>query len=72
MNILICGGLKEANYVVNAFKASHNHLVIINENEKIAKSISELNHIDVINSDPTKRFSFEVADVFQESNLHCL
>ena len=64
MNILICGGLKEANYVVNAFKASHNHLVIINENEKIAKSISELNHIDVINSDPTKRFSFEVADVF--------
>lgn len=64
MNILICGGLKEANYVINAFKKTHNHLVIINEDERICKNISELNHLDVINSDPTKRYSFEVADVF--------
>lgn len=64
MNILICGGYKEANFVINAFKGNHNKLTVINEDEKIAKSLSELNGIDVFNSDPTKRYSFEVADVF--------
>lgn len=63
MNILICGGLKEANYVINAFKKK-NKIVVINEDEKMSTSISELNGIDVYNSDPTKKYSFEIADVY--------
>ena len=63
MNVLICGGGKETTYVINSFKGSKNLLRVINGDEKISNTISEINQIDVINSDPTKFFSFEVADV---------
>ena len=58
MNVLICGGGKETTYVINSFKGSKNILRVINGDEKISNTISEINQIDVINSDPTKFFSF--------------
>lgn len=63
MKILICGGKREADYVVRSFKEAGNHLVIMNDDEKTAKKLSELNGTDVLLVNPTKIYSFEIADV---------
>jgi len=63
MKILIAGGKREADYVVRSFKESGNRLVVMNDDEKTAKRISELNGVSVLLTDPTKMYSFEIADV---------
>lgn len=63
MNILVCGGKLEADYVLGAFQKHGNHIVVMNEDEETADLLSEHYGIDVMRTDPTKIFSFEVADV---------
>jgi len=63
MNILICGGTSEADYVLSAFKKSHNRIVVMNDNHETADLLSEHYDLDVIMVDPTKIYSFEEADV---------
>jgi trk system potassium uptake protein TrkA len=63
MNILICGGTSEADYVLSAFKKSHNRIVVMNDNDETADLLSEHYDLDVIKVDPTKIYSFEEADV---------
>lgn len=64
MNILICGGRQQADYVLSVFAGKHsNNIVVINDDEKIADTISEHYGISVIDLDPTKKYSFEIANV---------
>ena len=48
MNILICGGTSEADYVLSAFKKSHNRIVVMNDNDETADLLSEHSDLDVI------------------------
>lgn len=63
MNILVCGGKTEADYVLSAFKKHGNHIVVMNEDDDTAELLSEHYSLDVFKIDPTKIYSFEVADV---------
>ncbi len=63
MNILVCGGKSEADYVLSAFKKHGNRIVVINEDEDTVNLLSEHYDLDVFKSDPTKIYSYEVADV---------
>ncbi|MFA6829675.1 MAG: TrkA family potassium uptake protein [Bacilli bacterium] len=65
MKILICGGNTEADYAIRSFSDGHNKLVVINDDANIAKILSERNSISVLDTDPTKLYSFEIADVFE-------
>ena len=64
MNILICGGRLEADYILSAFKKRGNRIVVMNPDEATAELLSEHYDIDVVKTDPTKIYSFELADVF--------
>jgi len=64
MKIVICGGNKEADFVIRAFKKAGHTITVINGNEAIARQLSENNGIDVILSDPTKVYSYKDADVY--------
>ena len=64
MNILICGGRQQADYVLSVFASKRNNrIVVMNEDDRIAERISEHYDLPVISSDPTKRYSFEIADI---------
>lgn len=64
MNILICGGKQQADYVLSVFTdKKKNKIVVLNEDKATCERISEHYGIPVLNSDPTKRYSFEIADV---------
>lgn len=63
MNILICGGKTEADYVLSAFKQGRNRIVIMNDDDKTAEILSEHYDLDILKVDPTKIYSFEEADV---------
>lgn len=63
MNILICGGKSEADYVLSAFKKGKNKIVIMNDDEKTVEALSEHYSLDILKVDPTKIYSFEEADV---------
>ncbi len=63
MNILICGGKHEADYVLSAFTRSRNRIVVINEDDETADLLSEHYNLDILKADPTKIYSFEEADV---------
>ncbi len=64
MNIVVCGGRQQADYLLSVFAKKHgNRIVVINDDEKIADSISEHYDLPVIKTDPTKKYSFEIADV---------
>lgn len=63
MKILICGGKNEADFVIRAFNKGNNKLVIMNDDSQTAKMLSERNDVDVIDTDPSKLYSFEIADI---------
>lgn len=64
MNILICGGKQQALYVLSVFvNNKKNKIVVINNDQLISDEISEHYNIPVIVSDPSKHYSFEIADV---------
>ena len=63
MNILVCGGKVEADYVLRAFKKQGNNIVIMNEDDDTVEMLSEHYDLDVLKIDPTKIYSFETADV---------
>lgn len=63
MNILVCGGKSEADYVLSAFKHGRNRIVIMNDDDKTADILSEHYDLDILKVDPTKIYSFEEADV---------
>ena len=64
MNIVVCGGRQQADYLLSVFANKRgNRIVVINDDEKIADTISEHYVLDVIKTDPTKKYSFEIADV---------
>jgi trk system potassium uptake protein len=63
MNILVCGGKAEADYVLSAFRKHGNRIVVMNEDDDTAELLSEHYSLDVFKIDPTKIYSFEVADV---------
>ena len=64
MNIVVCGGRQQADYLLSVFANKRgNRIVVINDDEKIADTISEHYGLDVIKTDPTKKYSFEIADV---------
>lgn len=63
MNILVCGGKTEADYVLSAFKKHGNRIVVINDDDDTAEVLSEHYDLDIFKTDPTKIYSFEVADV---------
>lgn len=63
MNILVCGGKAEADYVLSAFRSHNNRIVVMNADNDTAELLSEHYSIDVFKIDPTKIYSFEVADV---------
>ncbi len=63
MNILVCGGKAEADYVLSAFRKHGNRVVVMNEDDDTAEFLSEHYSLDVFKIDPTKIYSFEVADV---------
>jgi len=64
MNILICEGNKEANYIIKEFKRLNHNIVVINNDYSISQFLSEQNAIDVINNDPTKEFALENAQIY--------
>lgn len=64
MNIVICGGKQQADYVLSVFAYNkNNRIVVINDNELIADMISEHYGIPVLQMEPTKKYSFEIADI---------
>lgn len=64
MNIVICGGHLQADYVLSVFANKRgNRIVVINDDEKTCDVISEHYGLSVIQTDPTKRYSFEIADI---------
>ncbi len=64
MNIVVCGGRQQADYLLSVFANKRgNNIVVINDDEKIADTISEHYGLEVIKSDPTKHYSFEIANV---------
>ena len=64
MNILICEGNKEANYIIKEFKRLHHNIVVINNDYNVSQFLSEQNGIDVINDDPTKEFALDNAQIY--------
>jgi trk system potassium uptake protein TrkA len=64
MKILVCGGKNEAEYVISAYVGGRNKIVVMNNNEHVAKEISETYDLEVLVTDPTKMYSFEIADVY--------
>lgn len=63
MNILICGGHAEADYVLSAFHKHGNRIVVMNEDEDTCEELSDHYGLDILKTDPTKLYSFEIADV---------
>lgn len=63
MNILICGGRMEADYVLSAFHKRGNRIVVMNSSADTCELLSEHYGLDVLKTDPTKIYSFEIADV---------
>lgn len=64
MNILVCGGKQQADYVLSVFtKNKNNNIVVMNNDTFTVERISEHYGLSVIETDPTKKFSFEIADV---------
>ena len=64
MNIVVCGGRQQADYLLSVFANKRgNRIVVINDDEKIGDTISEHYGLGVIKTDPTKKYSFEIADV---------
>jgi trk system potassium uptake protein TrkA len=64
MKIIVCGGNKEADFVIREFKKGGHRIAVINGNEIIAKQLSENNGLDVILSDPTKIYSYTDSNVY--------
>ena len=51
MNIVVCGGRQQADYLLSVFANKRgNRIVVINDDEKIADTISEHYGLDVIKS----------------------
>ena len=65
MKILICGSNNQAEYVAKVFSETNNKIVILSDNEKEAESLSKLKNTTVFLTDPTKIYSFEIADVYE-------
>lgn len=64
MNILVCGGKQQADYILSAFaKQKGNKIVVMNNDSRTVERICEHYGIPVIQTDPTKIYSFEIADV---------
>lgn len=64
MNIVICGGRKQADYVLSVFANKRgNRIVVLNDDHETSDAISEHYGLPVIETDPTKKYSFEIADV---------
>ncbi len=63
MNILVCGGKAEADYVLSAFRKHGNRIVVLNEDDDTADLLSEHYSLDIFKVDPTKIYSYEIADV---------
>lgn len=63
MRILIADGKNNADYVIREFLKLGHQIVVINNDEETARELSERNGIEVINSDPTKIFSFVNSEV---------
>lgn len=64
MNILVCGGKQQADYILSAFtNQKGNKIVVMNNDSLTADRISEHYGISVIQTDPTKKYSFEIANV---------
>lgn len=64
MKILIVGGKREADYVIKAFNKPKNKIVVINDSPSVSKMLSANNGIQILNTDPTKLYSYEEADIF--------
>lgn len=65
MKVLICGGNQQADFVIRSFtKSKRNKIVVINDDEDIAKELSDRYGIEVLDTDPTKLYSFEIADIY--------
>lgn len=64
MNIVVCGGRQQADYLLSVFANKRgNRIVVINDDDKTADNISEHYELPVIKTDPTKKYSFEIANV---------
>ncbi len=63
MNILVCGGKAEADYVLSAFRKHGNRIVVLNDDDDTADLLSEHYSLDIFKVDPTKIYSYEIADV---------
>lgn len=63
MKAVIVGGTHEADYLVSLLKDEHYQIIVINNDNKWAKYISEKNSIDVFKGDPTKKFVLEEAKI---------
>mgnify|MGYP003313532591 CR=1 FL=1 len=61
MKICIGGGEETAIYIVRAFNTPGNEISVINGDKEICNSIVKICHTPVLNSDPTKIYSFEEA-----------
>lgn len=65
MKVLICGGNQEADFVIRSFSHNkRNKIVVMNDDEDIAKNLSNRYGIEVLDTDPTKIYSFEIADIY--------
>lgn len=65
MKVLICGGNQEADFVIRSFlKNKRNKIVVINNDAEIARELSDQYGIEVLDTDPTKLYSFEIADIY--------
>lgn len=64
MKVIVVGGNNEADFIIKMLKENKkNKIVVINEDKKIAKYLSEGNNIPVIIGDPTKEYVYEDAEV---------
>lgn len=68
MKIVICGGNNQASYIVGMFKQDKRHankLIIINDNEEYAQTLSNKYQLPVLVGDYTKTYTLDDADIIK-------
>jgi trk system potassium uptake protein TrkA len=64
MKIVIANGTKQAEFILEMFKARENRIIVINSSRQLAKEISAKEHVSVIVGRPWRSYILEEADVY--------
>lgn len=64
LRAIIVGGDNSADYIIKSFAKNHIPVIVVNEDEDVAKFLSKQNHIDVYCSPTNKLFTYKDLEVF--------